>query len=297
MITLAPSSTCHHWSLITPPSRAARPSTNENSPTCASAMPAAIATRSGARVSSSAPVASDPLTIMIAAAMAMTMGSTGSIARTSMSMPTETKKRLASRSRSGRTSAWIWWLNSPSARIRPPRNAPAASDNPPAAASTAVPTLASSTDSRNASREIAEAIRRTHGSRKRPISSTPPPTRASRTSAAGALSSLACSAPKSVGAIASTAMTTRSCSSRMPIVSRPCGAWAWLRAASSLSTTAVLDSVMNNPITPARVIVPPAVNRITAAATSTVMPTCPAAPARSCARCGAPPRSRIPVRR
>ena len=35
--TLAPSRTCHHSCVITPPSSAARPSTNENSPTCASA--------------------------------------------------------------------------------------------------------------------------------------------------------------------------------------------------------------------------------------------------------------------
>ena len=48
----------------------------------------------------------------------------------SSSIPSEMKKRLASRSRIGRISAWAWWLNSLSARTSPPRNAPSAIEIP-----------------------------------------------------------------------------------------------------------------------------------------------------------------------
>ena len=112
----------------------------------------------------------------------MTIGSTGSIARTSISMPTETKNRLASRSRSGRTSAWTWWLNSPSARISPPRNAPAAIDSPqhgrelrPCRRWPAAPTA------RTPRAKAPRPSRSSRGSSTRPRSSTPPPTMASST--------------------------------------------------------------------------------------------------------------------
>lgn len=78
---------------------------NENSPTCASPMPAITATRSGVAVASIAHVATTAFTRMMAAAAARTRGMLWTIPVRSSSMPSEMKNSPESRSRTGLISA------------------------------------------------------------------------------------------------------------------------------------------------------------------------------------------------
>ena len=63
-------------------------------------------------------------------------------------------------SRKGRISAYAWWLYSLSARTRPPRNAPSAIEMPRSELAHAVPMLARTTASGNASRRPLRATSR-----------------------------------------------------------------------------------------------------------------------------------------
>ena len=71
----------------------------------------------------------------------------------SISMPTETKKRVAKRLRIGTTSAITRWSNSVSVSISPPMNAPSAGESPSRPLAVAVPSASATAASRNNSAE------------------------------------------------------------------------------------------------------------------------------------------------
>ena len=102
---LAGRSICQR-SVVSMPSRSAsRPRTNENSPTCARYIAEMAATRRGVPVNASAPPATTAFTAIVASAVSATSGALRRNTDVSMSIPSEMKNRLLSRSRSGRTSA------------------------------------------------------------------------------------------------------------------------------------------------------------------------------------------------
>ncbi|MNY28000.1 hypothetical protein D3C86_1619410 [compost metagenome] len=70
------------------------------------------------------------LKITMAATKPATVGRWVAMKTGLMSIPIETKKRVANRSRKGSTSARIWWLWSDSLTTIPAMKAPSASESP-----------------------------------------------------------------------------------------------------------------------------------------------------------------------
>ena len=99
----------------------------------------------------------------------------------------------------------------------------------------------------NASRRpLAVTSRSSSGSSSRLTAATAPIASSARPSAGGTADSGVC--PDRIGTSSSSTTIARSCSSRMPTVSRPCGADSSFRSASPFRTMAVLDSATNRPM-------------------------------------------------
>ena len=181
----------------------------------------------------------------MASATPTTQGSTGASAAGCTSSPIEMKNKLLSRSRSGRISAWIWWLNSLSSITRPARNAPTVIDNPRTDASHAVPRLATSTISPNASRPDTVANRNSSGSRNRVAAVSETATTASWMSVRPRPG--ASVDPNSTGANTRATRASRSCSSRMPTARLPWGACTSFLRVSSRTMIEVFEMATKKP--------------------------------------------------
>ena len=126
--------------------------TNENSPICASAIPARRETRRGCPSVTATPVVTNPLSAIEPMRAPITRTGAASTARTSNSIPMLTKKSELNTSRSGRISPSAWWLYSDSLTMRPAMNAPSASDSPARDEAHAVPRQMRMTARRKTSR-------------------------------------------------------------------------------------------------------------------------------------------------
>ena len=141
-----------------------------NSPTWAIAAPSSQAERVGRPKPRPSAAVSRPLPATARTTRTATSPASAASAAGSTSIPTDTKKSTANRSRNGVTSAAAWCDSSDSDTSTPATNAPSASDSPNTALDTkAVSSAVATTASRNSSLEPRRATNeKTRGSSRVP---------------------------------------------------------------------------------------------------------------------------------
>src|SRR6058998_1240128 len=161
--------------------------------------------------------------------------------RKSSSIPIEMKNRLLKLSRKGKISAIAWWLYSDSEMISPAMNAPSARDRPANELSQAMPRhtkmMVITNSSRLRLRTTSTSRRGTRYHAATRISST---ARIALATDHTTVRSPASPSPPNTGVTTIIGTTARSCTIKIPMISRPCGELVSPRSVTILSATAVL---------------------------------------------------------
>ncbi len=169
--------------------------------------------------------------------------------RISTNMPTEMKKTARNTSRKGMMSAMTWCDESDSARARPARKAPRASDRPACAVTQAVPKTRAMMVKRNSSGERVWRMPRNRGLSRCLTNRNRPPRISADLTIAQMEKAPDCE-PRS-GKATRNRITQMSWKSRMPREIRPCAESISPRSNSNLRTIAVDDRAIAMPSTAA----------------------------------------------